>query len=140
LHTPADDDSHPSAWFFAAPGASMIRPVVRVHAAVHGTSAQGIHYSANDPRLLNLVPAWIRARLGLGSRYLLQRQERWLASLAGAAAERVIVPSSPAVQSCTRLGLPAAFLYAPGRRLARSRQVLDYQPQPAYFAKQSDRK
>ena len=64
---------------------------------------------------VELVPAWIRERLGLGSRYRLQPHERCLASFAGAAADRVIVPSSPAVQSCLRLGLPTAYLYAPGR-------------------------
>jgi uncharacterized protein (DUF2236 family) len=218
---------------------SMIRRVVRMHAAVHGTSPQGISYSANDPRLLNwvhgtatygfsaaydryvarlqgaefdrlyregepaarlygadaaprslaemqamfegarqlldpsaivfdflnimsetpalpaalhwmqkilvraaveLVPAWIRVRLGLGDQYRLQPQERWLARLAGAAAERVLVPSSPAVQACLRLGLPSAYLYSRGRYAyaEAAPQLLDYQPQPAYFAKQSE--
>src|SRR5580698_560285 len=34
---------------------SMIRRVVRMHDAVRGITEQGIHYSANDPRLLTWV-------------------------------------------------------------------------------------
>jgi hypothetical protein len=76
--------------------------------------------------------------LGLSQEYGLQRQEAWLAALAGAAAERIVLPTSPAVQSCLRLGLPATYLYSPEPH-APTPQVLEYKPQPAYFVRQSDR-
>jgi uncharacterized protein (DUF2236 family) len=216
---------------------SMIRRVVRMHDAVRGITEQGIHYSANDPRLLTwvhataaygfaaaydryvvrlqpadfdryyregepvarlygadapprsraemlalfegtdcllsaspivfeflnimsttpalptglhwlqqilvraaveLLPAWVRTRLGLGRAHGLQRQEAWLAAMAGAAAERIVMPTSPAAQSCLRLGLPMTYLYSPGRA-AQALPVLEYRPQPAYFVGQSDR-
>jgi uncharacterized protein (DUF2236 family) len=216
---------------------SMIRRIVRMHDAVQGITEQGIHYAANDPRLLTwvhataaygfaaaydryvvrlqaadfdrfyregepvarlygadaapgsraemlalfermgplltpspvvfeflnimgatpalpaglhwmqkilvraaveLLPVWIRARLGLGAEFGLQRQEAWLAELAGAAAERIVMPTSPAVLSCLRLGLPTAYLYSPVRA-AQAQPVLEYTPQPAYFVAQSNR-
>jgi uncharacterized protein (DUF2236 family) len=76
---------------------------------------------------IDLIPAWIRARLGLGGAYGLQRYERWLVELAGAAADRIVLPTSPAVQSCVRLGLPATYLYSQSRyAYARISQGLDY--------------
>jgi uncharacterized protein (DUF2236 family) len=215
---------------------SMIRRVVRMHDAVQGTTAQGIRYAANDPRLLTwvhataaygfaaaydryvqrlsgadfdrlyregehaanlygadapprsradmqtlfertnplltaspivfeflnimsatpalppglhalqrilvraaveLLPAWIRTRLGLSEEYGLRRHEASLAALAGAAADRIVLPTSPAVQSCLRLGLAPTFLYSPGQH-AQAVPALEYKPQPAYFARQSD--
>jgi uncharacterized protein (DUF2236 family) len=68
---------------------------------------------------IDLIPAWIRKRLGLGRAYDLRRQERWLVELAGAVADRIVLPTSPAVQSCVRLGLPANYLYSQ-RRYVRS--------------------
>jgi len=68
---------------------------------------------------IDLIPAWIRKRLGLGRAYGLRRQERWLVELAGAVADRIVLPTSPAVQSCVRLGLPTTYLYSQ-RRYARS--------------------
>jgi uncharacterized protein (DUF2236 family) len=56
---------------------------------------------------VELVPDWVRERLGLG----LRRWERGLVRLIGAVADRVVLPASPAVQSCRRLGLPAGHLY-----------------------------
>jgi uncharacterized protein (DUF2236 family) len=214
---------------------SMIRRVVRMHLAVQGTTEQGIHYSASDPRLLtwvhataaygfaaaydryverlqgadldrlyregepiarlygadappqsraemqalfervsplltpsqivfdfldimgatpalpglhwmqkimvraavDLLPAWVRTRLGLGPEYGMRGQDAWLAALAGAAAERIILPTTPAVQACLRLGLPSTYLYSP-RRHSQAQPVLEYNSQPAYFARQSD--
>ena len=189
----------------------LIARVVRMHAAVEGTTASGIRYSANDPRLLTwvhataafgfaaayhqyvqplstlnwddyyregapvsrlygavdtprsveemqalfestrpklapspvifeflrimhetaafpgplrwiqpmllraaveLVPDWLRATLGLSEIYGLRRHERRLVKWAGACADRIVLPTSPAVQSCLRLGLPMNYLYA----------------------------
>jgi uncharacterized protein (DUF2236 family) len=58
-----------------------------------------------------VIPEWLRERLGLSEYYGLRRHERRLAKWAGAAADRIILPSSPAVQSCLRLGLPTTYLY-----------------------------
>jgi uncharacterized protein (DUF2236 family) len=60
---------------------------------------------------VELVPPWIRERLGLGARFGLRAWERPIVRLAGALADRVMLRSSPAVQSCLRLGLPADHLY-----------------------------
>jgi uncharacterized protein (DUF2236 family) len=65
---------------------------------------------------IDLIPDSIRKRLGLGRAYGLQRQERWLVEVAGAVADRIVLPTSPAVQSCVRLGLPTTYLYSQGRR------------------------
>jgi uncharacterized protein (DUF2236 family) len=61
---------------------------------------------------VELVPDWIRSRLGLTPDYGLRRQERWLTRLAGSTSDKIVLQSSPAVQSCLRLGLPAAYLYS----------------------------
>lgn len=86
---------------------------------------------------VELLPSWIRTRLGLSQAYGLRRHEAWLAESAGAAAERIVLPTSPAVRSCQRLGLPSTYLYSPERE-AHASQPLEYKPQPAYFARQSD--
>jgi uncharacterized protein (DUF2236 family) len=189
----------------------MIARVVRMHASVQGTTAAGIRYSANDPRLLSwvhatasfgfaqaysryvdplsardfnefygegapvsrlygaidaprsvsdmqalfesthprlcpspiifeflrimretaafprplrwmqpallraaveLIPERLREGLGLSERYGLSAHDRRLAKWAGACADRIVLPASPAVQSCLRLGLPMTYLYA----------------------------
>jgi uncharacterized protein (DUF2236 family) len=64
---------------------------------------------------IELVPAWARDRLGLTRGLGLRFGERSLVRLAGALADRVMLRSSPAVQSCRRLGLPADYLYRGGR-------------------------
>ena len=61
---------------------------------------------------VELVPERIRARLGLSRAFGLQRHERWLIQLAGTATDRIVLPSTPAVQSCVRLGLPMTYLYS----------------------------
>jgi uncharacterized protein (DUF2236 family) len=60
---------------------------------------------------VDLVPGWIRERLGLTAAHGLRVWQRPLARFAGALADRVMLRSSPAVQSCIRLGLPADYLY-----------------------------
>ena len=188
----------------------MIARVVRMHASVQGTPAAGIHYSANDPRLLtwvhataafgfveaysryvrplstpnlndyyregapvsrlygavdtplsaaqmqalfestrsrlapspiifeflrimretaafpralrwlqpmllraavDLVPGWLREVLGLSERYGLRGHEQRIVKWAGAGADRIVLPTSPAVQACLRLELPMNYLY-----------------------------
>lgn len=66
---------------------------------------------------VDLTPGRVRERLGLGDRFGLQPWQRPLVRLLGALADRVVLPFSPAVQSCRRLGLPAGTLYR--RRGAR---------------------
>jgi uncharacterized protein (DUF2236 family) len=60
---------------------------------------------------VELIPGWIRECLGLSESYGLRRHERWLAKVIGASSDRIVLPASPAVQSCVRLGLPATYLY-----------------------------
>jgi uncharacterized protein (DUF2236 family) len=61
---------------------------------------------------VELIPDWLRECLGLSEHYGLREHERWLTSWAGASADRMVLPASPAVQSCLRLGLPMTYLYA----------------------------
>jgi uncharacterized protein (DUF2236 family) len=60
---------------------------------------------------IDLTPAPMRKIVGLEARPYLSSWERTLIRLAGAAADRVIIDTSPAVQACRRLGLPANYLY-----------------------------
>jgi uncharacterized protein (DUF2236 family) len=60
---------------------------------------------------VELVPDWARERLDLGPTFGLGGWERRLVRVLGAAADRLVLPGSPAVQSCIRLGLPAGHLY-----------------------------
>jgi uncharacterized protein (DUF2236 family) len=60
---------------------------------------------------VDLVPPWIRRRLGLGSDWSLLAWQRATVRSAGAAADRLMLRNSPAVQSCRRLGLPDDYLY-----------------------------
>jgi uncharacterized protein (DUF2236 family) len=59
-----------------------------------------------------LVPEWMRVTLGLTTLPALTRMEKRLVTLAGAALDRIVLPQSPPAQSCRRLGLPSAYLYA----------------------------
>jgi uncharacterized protein (DUF2236 family) len=61
---------------------------------------------------VEMIPEWIRERLGLTAFYGLRSSERWMVKLAGALSDRIVLPESPAVQSCLRLGLPITHLYA----------------------------
>ncbi len=60
---------------------------------------------------VDLTPGWVRERLRLGARLGLRRWERPLVERIGALSDRIMLRSSPAVQSCLRLGLPADYLY-----------------------------
>lgn len=60
---------------------------------------------------VELVPAEVRSRLGLGDRFGLRSWERRLVRAIAGLADRVVLRRSPAVQSCLRLGLPASHLY-----------------------------
>jgi uncharacterized protein (DUF2236 family) len=60
---------------------------------------------------VELIPERLRESLGLSERYGLRGHERRLAKWAGACADRIVLPASPAVQSCLRLGLPMTYLY-----------------------------
>jgi hypothetical protein len=61
---------------------------------------------------VELIPDWIRERLGLTERFGLHRHERWLVRFAGASSNRIVLPASPPVQSCIRLGLPMTYLFS----------------------------
>ncbi len=60
---------------------------------------------------VELVPGWIRERLGLTGEYGLEPLERWMVALAGSVSDRIVLSESPAAQSCRRLGLPTTHLY-----------------------------
>ena len=60
---------------------------------------------------VDLIPEWLRERLGLTEFYGSRAHERRLTHWAGAVADRIVLPASPAVQSCLRLGLPSNHLY-----------------------------
>jgi uncharacterized protein (DUF2236 family) len=60
---------------------------------------------------VELIPARLRECLGLRDYYGLRAHEHWLTRLTGASADRIVLPGSPAVQSCVRLGLPTHYLY-----------------------------
>jgi uncharacterized protein (DUF2236 family) len=61
---------------------------------------------------VDLVPDWLRECLGLMEFYGSRAHERRLTHWAGAVANRIVLPASPAVQSCLRLGLPTNYLYS----------------------------
>ena len=63
---------------------------------------------------IDLTPAPMRKIIGLDAGPHLSSWEGALIRLAGAAADRVIIDTSPAVQACRRLGLPANYLYCRG--------------------------
>lgn len=62
---------------------------------------------------VELVPGWVRERLGLDARHGLRAWEWPIVRATARAADRLTLPSSPAVQSCLRLGLPADYLFRP---------------------------
>jgi uncharacterized protein (DUF2236 family) len=59
---------------------------------------------------VDLVPRWAQRILGL-DRHGLRAWEAEVARQAGAFADRLILTSSPAVQACVRMRLPADYLY-----------------------------
>lgn len=60
---------------------------------------------------IELTPGWARERLALGPELGLRLGEEALIRQLGAAADRISLPSSPAVRACVRLGLPPDWLY-----------------------------
>jgi uncharacterized protein (DUF2236 family) len=60
---------------------------------------------------VEMIPDWMRECLGLTEPYGLRRHEKWIVSAAGAAANRIVLPDSPAAQACIRVGLPVTHLY-----------------------------
>ncbi len=65
---------------------------------------------------VSLTPAWVREILALPDGFCLRRWQEAMVKRAGAAADRIALDSSPAVQSCLRMGLPADYLYRAGAR------------------------
>ena len=63
---------------------------------------------------VEVVPPWVRERLGLGPRMGLRPGEAPLLRRAGALADRIVLPSGPPAQASLRLGLPANHLYRRG--------------------------
>jgi uncharacterized protein (DUF2236 family) len=62
---------------------------------------------------IDILPARVRERLGLGAEWSLNAWERGLVRAVAGASDRIALPSSPAVQSCRRLGLPDDYLFRP---------------------------
>ncbi|HTD73049.1 MAG TPA: oxygenase MpaB family protein [Steroidobacteraceae bacterium] len=71
---------------------------------------------------VELIPDELREWLGLTEYYGLRDRERWLMKWAAVCADRIVLPASPAVQACLRLGLPMNYLYA---HSARAHQVTE---------------
>jgi len=71
---------------------------------------------------VEIIPDWLRVRLGLTARYGLRPWERWIVRLAGTVSDRILLSDCPAAQSCIRLGLPINHLYVsvtPRNRIPR---------------------
>ena len=64
---------------------------------------------------VSLIPAWARRILGLPDAFCLRPWQRFLVKQAGALADTIMLESSPAVQSCLRMRLPADYLYRASR-------------------------
>jgi uncharacterized protein (DUF2236 family) len=64
---------------------------------------------------VQITPAWVRERLGLDRHWILRPWQRHLVRKIGETADRLLLHSSPAVQSCRRLGLPDDILYSAQR-------------------------
>ncbi len=60
---------------------------------------------------VDLIPDWIRGRLGLTAVHGLHPAHAILVKMAGALADRIVLPDGPPSQSCRRMGLPNAYLY-----------------------------
>jgi uncharacterized protein (DUF2236 family) len=60
---------------------------------------------------VDIVPGWARARLGLDTSLGLRGLERGVVKSIAGLADRIVLPGGAPAQSCTRLGLPATFLY-----------------------------
>lgn len=60
---------------------------------------------------IDILPNWVRERLGLNQLWSIEPSERALVSAIAMASDRLIIRSSPAIQSCRRLGLLDTYLY-----------------------------
>ena len=60
---------------------------------------------------VEITPQWARRRLGLTGAYGLRPGERLVVQQIASLSDKLMLHSSPAVQSCLRLGLPADYLY-----------------------------
>jgi uncharacterized protein (DUF2236 family) len=60
---------------------------------------------------LEIVPPWMRERLGIDTRPQLGSVQRRLLVAVARASDRIMLRDAPAVQSCRRLGLPDDYLY-----------------------------
>jgi hypothetical protein len=63
---------------------------------------------------IQVIPAWLRDRIGLGEGWSLAPWQLSLVCRACGAANRLVLGTNPAVQACRRLDLPADYLYARG--------------------------
>jgi uncharacterized protein (DUF2236 family) len=70
---------------------------------------------------VDLIPPWIRSRLGLDVSQGLRAPEKWIVTLACAVADRIVLLDSPPAQACRRLGLPVDYLYGQARPARRGR-------------------
>jgi uncharacterized protein (DUF2236 family) len=68
---------------------------------------------------IDLTPRWLQTILGLNG-YGVRRWEAELIRQAGAFADRLVLETSPAVQACRRVRLPAQYLYHTTAAPARS--------------------
>lgn len=71
---------------------------------------------------VEILPPWVRERLGIGKEWSLNPVERAFVRCSAKASDRLVLPSSPAVQSCRRMGLLDTYLYG-GRANAHSSQA-----------------
>lgn len=71
------------------------------------SKAQGLLLRA----AVELLPGWVRERLGLGGRWRLRTWERRLLQHAGAVVDRLVLRTCPPALACRRMGLPEDYLY-----------------------------
>jgi hypothetical protein len=74
-----------------------------------------------------LTPHWMQKILQLDG-HGLHRWEAQLVRQAGALADRLVLESSPAVQACRRMRLPAEYLYV--HEIGGDQQAPKVHPQP----------
>jgi uncharacterized protein (DUF2236 family) len=109
------------------------RPIARLYGAIGAPTSQEeleVLLETMQPRLVaspiifqfmeimellkaavELLPVWVRERLGFGPRWRLRPAERVFVRALALASDCLILRSSPAIQSCRRLGLPDTYLF-----------------------------
>ncbi|TJW07288.1 MAG: DUF2236 domain-containing protein [Mesorhizobium sp.] len=60
---------------------------------------------------VEILPRWVRKRLALGDHWTAKPWEHAFVKTTAAICDSIVLPSSPAVQSCRRLGLSESYLY-----------------------------